>query len=181
MRQRSVNEKAIRKLIGFLIDLKKEISDGHVILSTILQENHSVSKSTFSACRKLEIIKPNADGIFQWNSVFQSDRRTALKILELLRQRSDKQSDNPISEAWVLEISGIKQLLSEIRDSTKKREGALNGLKLPQIDQRTYLAGQIASGIFTGKNIGNIPNAVIAEYCSLVVTISTELSNQLNK
>lgn len=181
MRQRSVNQKAVNKLTLFLYELRGRLANNETVIFTTLYEKHSVSKTTLSALKKLGYIIEN--GLtFEWaNNLNHSDRTIAIKILELLRQRSDKQSDNPISEAWVLEISGIKQLLSEIRDSTKKREGALNGLKLPQIDQRTYLAGQIASGIFTGKNIGNIPNAVIAEYCSLVVTISTELSNQLNK
>jgi hypothetical protein len=145
MRVRNVNEKAVGKLISFLTELKIRIGAGAQINSASLQENHGVSKSTISACRKMEIISPNNDGTFQWNLAYDSDRKTAVKILELLRQRADKQTDKPISDLWVAEISHIKELLTQVRDNTKKNNNRSEGFK---ISERTYIAGQIASGCY---------------------------------
>lgn len=141
MRVRSVNEKAVGKLINFLTELKTDIDQGLYVTAGFLQTKHGVSKSSYSACRKLNIITAEQ----KWNIFFKPDRQTAIKILELLRQRSDKQVDAPISDLWVQEITAIKGLLTEVRDNTKKQNNRSEGFK---INERVYLAGQIASGIY---------------------------------
>lgn len=138
MRQRSVNEKAVSKLINYLTDLKKDLADGIYVTGHQLQTKNQVSKSTYSVCKKLEIIVNNA-----WNNAFDADRKTAMKILEFLRQQSDKQTDKPISDLWIAEIASIKELLTQVRDNTKNKESGLNRTKIPQIGERVYLLGKL--------------------------------------
>lgn len=168
MRQRSVNEKAVSKLINYLTDLRKDLADGIYVTGHQLQTKNQVSKSTYSVCKKLEIIVNNA-----WNNAFDADRKTAMKILEFLRQQSDKQTDKPISDLWIAEIASIKELLTQVRDNTKKNNNRSEGLK---ISERVYIAGQIANGYYTNGLQGDkmeITN-------DFIIRATDDLLNKLN-
>lgn len=169
MRVRAVNEKAVAKLIAYLTDLRKDLADGIFVTGHVLQTKHAVSKSTYSVCQKLEIIVDQT-----WNNAFDTDRKTAVKILEYLRQRSDRQTDKPISDLWCQEIAAIKELLTQVRDNTKKQNKGLEGFK---ISERVYIAGQIASGIYTEGTRGDS----IASLSSLIVMATDDLLKQLNQ
>lgn len=183
MRQRSVNEKAVSKLINFLTSLKKDLDLGHgAITARQLQLKHGVSNSTYSTCRKLNIVTDD----MSWNLFCKPNRETALKILEFLRQRSDKQTDKPISDLWIAEIASIKELLTQVRDNAKKNNNRSEGFK---ISERVYIAGQIASGIFDleilHSNSGKIGSGkMIKEDISLlndyVIFATDDLLSKLN-
>jgi hypothetical protein len=146
MRQRSPNQKAVGKLTSFIFEVRGRLANNEKVNFSQLMLNHSISKSTLSVLRKLSYIIDGETGL-QWsNPNSQSDRIIALRILEVLRQQTDKQSDKPISDLWVAEINSIKSLLSEIRSNTKDRA---TGLKSASITERVYIAGQIANGYYT--------------------------------
>lgn len=120
MRQRSVNEKAVEKTIGFLNNLQILFDKKEKINISQLQINWGISKSTFSICKKLSIVLNYGENLWEFGGKdYGPNRSTAIKILESLRQRSDKQEDKPINDLWVQEISDIKRLLTEIRDNAK--------------------------------------------------------------
>lgn len=173
MRVRAVNEKAVAKLIAYLTELKKDLNDGIYVTGTHLQTKHQVSKSTYSVCKKLGIITEDQ----KWNQSFVSDRKTAIKILEYLRQQSDKQSDKPISDLWVQEITHIKGLLTEIRDNAKKKDNRSEGFK---ISERVYLVGQIANGIYSNAHNYNINIISFQDINNLVIEASKDLLSKLN-
>lgn len=168
MRQRSVNEKAVSKLINYLTDLRKDLADGIFVTGHQLQTKHAVSKSTYSVCQKLEIIVDQT-----WNNAFDADRKTAVKILEFLRQRSDKQTDKPISDLWCQEITAIKLLLSEVRDNTKKNNNRSDGFK---ISERVYIAGQIAQAVYNNP----FTEGAIPEMSRIILIATDDLLSKLN-
>jgi len=145
MRQRSPNQKALEKLSTFLYEIKGRLTNNEKVNFSQLYIKYNISKSTLSVLRKLNYIIDGESSI-EWNNPSaESDRVIGLKILEFLRQQSDKQSDKPINDLWVAEISHIKELLTQVRDNTKKQNNRSEGFK---ISERVYLAGQIASGCY---------------------------------
>lgn len=176
MRVRAVNEKAVSKLIAYLTDLRKDLSDGIYVTGHHLQTKHAVSKSTYSVCQKLEVIVNQT-----WNNAFDADRKTAIKILEFLRQQSDKQSDQPISDLWIAEIAAIKLLLSEVRDNSKRKDNRSEGFK---ISERVYLAGQIAGGVYNRVFpfiLNPSDGASFDEANIMIVKMTDDLINKLNQ
>lgn len=176
MRVRSVNEKAVAKLIAYLTDLRKDLSDGIYVTGHHLQTKHQVSKSTYSVCQKLEVIVNQT-----WNNAFDADRKTAIKILEFLRQQSDKQSDQPISDLWVVEIASIRNLLTEIRDNAKKKDKGLNALISSPERDRFETARMMAAALLNGKFAGQVDDISIDIINLTAIRITDDLINKLNQ
>lgn len=184
MRQRSVNEKAVKKLIAYLSDLQKDLNSGIFVTGHVLQTKHGVSKSTYSVCKKLKIVTDDQ----KWNVSFAPDRLTAIKILEFLRQQSDKQTDKPISDMWCQEVSQIKLLLSEIRDRLSEKNNRSEGLKIAHNanqskSDRIYIAGQIAVGAYSHdlayiRNSGDA--ATFEQTNAFIIEATDNLLKQLN-
>lgn len=164
MRQRSVNEKAVKKLIAYLSDLQKDLDNEIFVTGHVLQTKHGVSKSTYSVCKKLKIVTDDQ----KWNVSFVPDRLTAIKILEFLRQQSDKQTDKPISDMWVSEISIIKKLLTDIRDKSKS-----------DIDiSRLKIICSIANGVYSNCThfiLSSNDNASINETNDFIIKAANDL------
>lgn len=178
MRQRSVNEKAVSKLINYLTDLRKDLADGIFVTGHHLQTKYAVSKSTYSVCQKLEIIVDQT-----WNNAFDADRKTAVKILEFLRQRSDKQTDKPISDLWCQEIAAIKELLTQVRDNTKIEVNGLDGLKMAKKEKRLIrfeTARIMAASLYNGKFAGEIDQVSIDCINQTAILITDDLLSKLN-
>lgn len=180
MRKRTVNQRALEKLSLLIFEVRGRLANKENLNFSQLYNTYNVSKSTISVAKKLGYII-EVDGYLTWNNPDQhSDRVIGLKILEALRQQSDKQSDKPISDLWVAEINSIKSLLSEIRSNTKDRA---TGLKSTSISERVYLAGQIASGIYMGilKYIQNQNDTASIDGTSdFIISATDDLLKKLN-
>lgn len=175
MRQRSVNQKAVSKLSLFLFELRGRLANNETVSFTTMYEKHGVSKSTLSALKKLGYIVE--DGlVFTWqNNLNHVDKTIALKILELLRQRSDKQADTPISDLWVVEIAEIKKLITEVVHNTKKQNKLTEGFKM---SDRVYIAGQIASGAYVDTTDGGFVNFDAVN--NFIIKATDDLLSKLN-
>lgn len=134
-RVRKVNEKALLNMQAFLEDIEKHQKSNIKFSSTELQVKHGVSKSAWSIIKKL--------------GNFEVSREYALKILEILRLRFDKSTDAPINDAWIAEISQIKELFGQMIDTIKSGQSSPQGFISPQISERVYLIGQIANGMLS--------------------------------
>lgn len=181
MRVRSVNEKAVKKLIAYLSDLKKDLDSGIYVTGHQLQTKHLVSKSTYSVCKKLNIVTNEQ----KWNIFFTPDRLTAIKILEFLRQQSDKQTDKPISDMWCQEVSQIKLLLSEIRDRLAEKNNRSYGLKIAHsADQskkeRLETARMFASCMVSNREPGSIGPESIDLINQTAISLTDDLLSKLN-
>lgn len=180
MRQRQVNEKAVSKLIAFLKSVKEKIDSDFDPDIAIMQSEFNVSKSTYSVMKKLKIVAfdelaiKGMDSTVNWIDKRPPCREMALQILEFLRQRSDKQTDKPISDLWCQQINDIKLLLAEVRDNTKKQNNRSEGFK---IGERVYIAGQIASGFYSDNkerlNYENLNNWIVQATNDLVSKLNS--------
>lgn len=176
MRVRSVNEKAVAKLIAYLTDLRKDLDNGIYVTGHQLQTKHQVSKSSYSVCRKLNIITEDQ----KWNIFFEADRKTAIKILEYLRQQSDKQSDKPISDLWVSEITHIKSLLTDIRNISKDHNNHSKAVKISPERDRFETARMFASSMVSNREVGSIGPESIDLINQTAISLTDDLLKKLN-
>lgn len=168
MRVRQVNEKALSNMIAFLEDVQKHQKSNIKFSSTELQVKHGVSKSSWSIIKKL--------------GGMEATREYALKILEILRLRFDKSTDAPINDAWLEVVADIKRLMSQMIDNTSKNNNRSEGLKIPQISERVYLAGQIMyRGMEKYNNFVSLDIDNINSLCDKSIQITDILLNKLNK
>ncbi len=129
MRIRKANEAAINKTLNFLNALQHKC-DGTDFTEYTTSQLHiafQVSKSTYSVCKKLSIVKETPIGI-EWIKE-QPNWEMCLQILGVLLEQKKKEVVMPISTEWLN--------LSE-QEQRQKDE--------------VYIAGQIASGIYFDHN-----------------------------
>lgn len=129
-RIRKANEKAIEKTISFLEESKFLLDEGRKFNSTELQEQHEISKSTFSICRKLHFIKGG-----KWVSD-EPTRLHALQILEVLRQQASKRIDVALSSDFETAIERLTTSMNILSTQHEKAsKGTMLGRALNQVEQ----------------------------------------------
>lgn len=187
MRQRLVNEKAVSKLIAFLKAVKQKIDSEFEPDIAIMQSEFMVSKSTYSVMKKLKIVAFDElaikamDNTVNWIDKREPCREMALQILEYLRLKSDKQSDQPISDLWVVEIASIRNLLTEIRDNAKKKDKGLNALISSPERDRFETARMFASSIVSNREAGSIGPESIDLINQTAISLTDDLLKKLNQ
>lgn len=164
MRYRAPNEKAIGKLLNFLNALQHKCdgTDFTHYTSSQLHIAFQVSKSTYSVCKKLEIVKETKDGL-QWIKE-NPNREMCLQILSVLLEQSKREKLTPISKDW----TALNEVLNDISEKisigiAQNNNNRPQPLKSPQKEpslfsdqeQRqkdmVYIAGQIASGVWKSE------------------------------
>lgn len=185
MRQRSANQKAVEKLSTFLYEIRGRLANNEKVNFSELYTKHNISKSTLSALKKLGHIIDGESSVEWSNPLSQSDRVISLKILEFLRQQSDKQTDKPISDMWCQEVSQIKLLLSEIRDKLSEKNNRLEGLKIAHMadqskNDRLETARMFASCMVSNREPGSIGAESIDLINQTAISLTDDLLSKLN-
>lgn len=185
MRQRTANEKAINKTLFFLQALQKKCDGSNFqdFTTSQLHQQFSVSKSTFSTCLKLGIVKKSVDGL-EWLKE-NPNREMALQILAVLLENAKKQIVTPISADWIALNETLRDISEKISMSLNRNNQALAGVKTPpkearlfdaqekREEQRFELLKAIATGLYGDSNIrmkyDEINNLVIKATNDLII------------
>jgi len=190
-RIRKANEDAILKTTEFLKELKLQLTEKQSWFTGFsdLQEEHKISKSTFSICKKLGIVE-DKDGTFIW-SKGEPSREMALLILEKLRVRQQKTAEPVKLPGFEDNIARIESLLTEIRDNAKVQQSLSNGLKIrdkPQslfVEQETKeatrikIACAIATGVYSVCEIKYLMQGQATDCNDVVIAATEDLLNKL--
>lgn len=191
MRYRSPNEKAVAKLLNFLNALQQKCdgTDFTEFTTTQLHKSFSVSKSTYSVCKKLGIVKESKEGL-EWVKE-APNREMCLQILSVLLEQSKKEVLTPISQDWQALNEALRDISEKITIGITQNKNRLDGFKMPQKQttifseqeqrqkDRVYLAGQIANGIYSGRVCGDLQPHTIAIISNTVLNATDHLLNKL--
>lgn len=198
LRQKPANEQALGRLIDFLLDLRNKTSPTSSIINIGETEKMwSVSNRTFSDCIKLKIIirseiKPEK---FLWQKGQVSTRILALQILDHRLKKTKKQIHVPIPDfaaiADTLQTIGERLTQLAVQNEkwlkrNKNEDIAVASDDLFRVDdQRLFIAGSIASGIYKEafKYIQNPDDgAAIGSTSDFIISATDDLiSKLLNK
>lgn len=194
LRQKPANEAAISRLINFLNDSWLTLKSDKIkkYNFTELMESHGVAKRTFSDCRALGLIKIEAGKKPEWINKEEPSRHMALRILDYRLKKTKKQVHYPIPD-----FAAIGESLKEITDrliylsvqnekwlkTHKNYENSnVSESDLFRVDdQRLYLAGQIASGVFSNEAILNYSPEQFEIINKNIVTITDGLILKLKE
>jgi hypothetical protein len=161
MREKPANEKAVNNLIEFLKMVRFGLTGTPPTeFISKWQEDYQVAKRTKSDLTTLNIITKNADGSYKWN-VGDNFRVIALRVLDHRLKKTKKTVHFPFPEFAGISDS-LKEISQRLVELAVQNEKWLRTHKNPQItnepadlfrvdDQRLYIVGQIASGIY--KNV----------------------------
>ncbi len=164
MRIRKANEAAINKTLNFLNALQHKC-DGTDFTEYTTSQLHiafQVSKSTYSVCKKLSIVKETPIGI-EWIKE-QPNWEMCLQILGVLLEQKKKEVVMPISTEWLNLSEVLTDISEKLTIGINQQKSVLNRPILPlkesslfsDQEQRqkdeVYIAGQIASGIYFDHN-----------------------------
>lgn len=157
IRQKPANQQAVQKLEGFVISLKGTLDKGEPPNFSARQSKYGVSSSTTSACKALGIIKKEGN-----KYVFKSEETPgtiALLILDYFLKQNKKTMRGDVIPNFEALTRTLGNIVEKLTLLTVQNEVGLKRLKqgntAPETsdlfrvdDQRLYLAGQIAAGIY---------------------------------
>lgn len=161
MRERKATDKTVSKTLHFLeaLQAKCEGTEWQDYTTSQLHQQFNVSKSTFSTCLKLGIVKRSKDGL-EWIKE-NANRDLALQILGVLLENAKKQIVTPISPEWITPITDALQEISEkISIGIQQNKNRLNEPKIApketslfsaqekREEQRFDLLKAIAGGVY---------------------------------
>lgn len=162
MRERKATDKTVSKTLHFLeaLQAKCDGTEWQDYTTSQLHQQFNVSKSTFSTCLKLGIVKKSKDGL-EWIKE-NANRDLALQILGVLLENAKKQIVTPISPEWITPITDALQEISEkISIGIQQNKNRLNepkiAIKEPSLfsaqekrdEQKFELIKAIANALFT--------------------------------
>ncbi len=160
MRIRKANEAAINKTLNFLNALQHKC-DGTDFTEYTTSQLHiafQVSKSTYSVCKKLSIVKEIPTGI-EWIKE-QPNREMCLQILGVLLEQKKKEVVMPISTEWLNLSEVLTDISEKLTIGINQQKSILNRPVLPlkepslfdaqekKADQRFELIKAVASGVY---------------------------------
>lgn len=202
MRKRIAQEKAIENTLHFLKKLKTICNLTKADYQTKyslgdLHKEFNVSKSTGTACRRLQIIKHTSDG-YEWLVDKEPNREMALEVLEVLRQQSDRKKYTEIPDI----STPLNEFVEKLKDISNHNETVLNRLKsTPMLSKalnqsspdlnlfsgvdrkenmRFELMKEIAGNLYANRLLTDMDEAVLKELHKWAIWAATDLLNQFN-
>lgn len=187
LREKPANELAVQRLTSFLkwIRYHSTQTPQSVNVEYFIQ-SEQVAKRSFSDLKRLGIVKVNKESI-TWVSK-DDDRTLALKILDYRLKKSKKQVHVPIPEFAAIGES-LKTIAERLAVITVQYEKSLKQSKNIEItgesdmfkveDQRLYIAGQVAAGIYSDFKGTTITAQAIEKTNKTIVSITDDLIRQL--
>lgn len=187
LREKPANEAAIARLIDFLSEVQFITTrHGYELDLKYLQDSNKVAKRTPSDLKVLGIIE-NKDTAYKWKGGTDL-RKIALKILDHRLQKNKKTVHFPIYG-----LQGISQSLETITDRLAQllvqNERLLKSPKIGQIsedvdlfkvdEQRLFLAGQIANGLYSGVNHQTRSDETLLKLNETIVWATDDLMKKL--
>lgn len=138
MRYRKPNEKAVRKLLNYLNALQSKCdgTDFTEYTTSQLHITFQVSKSTFSVCKKLDIVK-DLKGVLHWEKE-NPNREMALQILGVLLEQSKKEIVTPISSDWTALAEILGDISEKLSIGLSQQKNVLNRPVSPQKEQSLF-------------------------------------------
>lgn len=166
MRQRIVNEHAVKKTLAFLNGVYEISNSGIQFTLSAMHEKFGVSKSTGSCLIKLSIIEHTNDNFYKWIGDTVT-REMALQVLEILRRRNDKMVAVPLTG-----FESLVDSLAIIADGMKRQPKSLsetkdNNLFTPadkKQDDLIKIVSAIAGGVYVNAYMNGRPQNEINDY-----------------
>lgn len=131
MRERKATDKTVSKTLHFLeaLQAKCEGTEWQDYTTSQLHQQFNVSKSTFSTCLKLGIVKKSKEGLEFLKE--NPNKDMALQVLGVLLENAKKQIVTPISPEWITPITDALQEISEkISIGIQQNKNRLNEPKI---------------------------------------------------
>lgn len=170
MRQNPPNKEAIKRMVNFLIDVKKKCEGEYANKSfSQLQIEHSISRSSFKSCVEFECVVTAGEGdeaVYIWNDEYQPGRKLALAIMDLNLHKNKKQVHVPLLPELATAVNLLNKVADKLDLYTLQNESILKRLKMPsneaapiqgenlfsEADQYhkdfVYLAGQMVAALY---------------------------------
>lgn len=194
MREKPVSPARLEKYITFLLEVKKNNIEYNPNCPVTLSEfvkMHEVSSAAPSVLEELGFIKRLSKKEWRWTTKAHNhlEKTIALKLLDFLLHKNKKTVHVPIPE-----FAGIADSLKTIADrlaeiyvqqqkSLKSPKNASAGNSEADLfridDQRVYIAGQIASGIYSICDIENLRQGQVVDCNDLIIAATNDLLNKL--
>lgn len=166
MRNRKANEGAVNKTFSFLENLQDKCDGGIYkdFTTTQLHERNFISKSTYSACVALGIVK-DVNGSIEWLKE-NPNREMCLQILDYLLHRR-KQSKVTAIAGLEANTSAVKELIEKFGDYIhhikKQPQIASNGNLFSEVDTKNDLINKAAFAIAGGMYQDNASSTNVKE------------------
>lgn len=131
MRERKATDKTVSKTLHFLeaLQAKCDGTEWKDYTTSQLHQQFNVSKSTFSTCLKLGIVKKSKEGLEFLKE--NPNKDMALQVLGVLLENAKKQIVTPISPEWITPITDALQEISEkISIGIQQNKNRLNEPKI---------------------------------------------------
>ena len=192
MREKPANEQAINRLNAFIGDLYLRIIGNVAELKPgPLMNNYHVASRTMGDLKALKIIKQDGKK-YTWlgteEVTNQYLRRISLLVLDYRLKQTKKKVHYPFPE-----LAAIGETLKDISErlvqiavqnekslKTPKNDFKTNTEDLFRVDeQRLYLAGQVAGGVYSILNQGKITFQQISDFNDVIINITDDLYNKL--
>lgn len=138
MRHRKASDTAVNKTLNFLLALqhKCEGTDFTDFTTTQLHIAFKVSKSTYSVCKKLEIVRETKDGIEFLKE--NPNREMALSVLGVLLEQAKKEVVTPISANWTALNETLRDISEKISMGLNRNNPTLSAVKTPPKEARLF-------------------------------------------
>lgn len=141
MRERKATDKTVSKTLHFLeaLQAKCDGTEWQDYTTSQLHQQFNVSKSTFSTCLKLGIVKKSKEGLEFLKE--NPNKDMALQVLGVLLENAKKQIVTPISPEWITPITDALQEISEkISIGIQQNKNRLNEPKIAQKEPSLFSA-----------------------------------------
>lgn len=204
MREKPINQASLHRTIQFLKNLKTVCDyDAPISLSTLVKE-HGIASGTGSACFHEMIIETIGKNKFKWlpkmtnmagDNSEEVFKHLALQIKDRLLHKNKKTIHTPINPDWATVITHLKEISDKLSISLQQNESVLKRIKtdikgndqdlFKVDDQRLYIAGQIASGIYSNTTINPLNEICnqkdTDDVNNYIVNLTDDLMNKLLK
>lgn len=164
MREKPANEQAITRLVRFMKDVNMAAISGLQLDVAYSLKQTGAAKRSFSDLKKLGIITVDDDKKIKWISLHLNFRSLALQILDHRLKQSKKTVHFPIPDLSPLTdsletiVERMNQLLVQherLLRQPKNNETRPDADLFKVDDQRLFIAGQIAAGLYKGITLCN--------------------------
>lgn len=191
MREKPVSEVTVDKYIDFLFNVQKLSDNAAQVTLRKLTELNNITAYAAVAIVKLGIIEKHKEkGSWTWK-VGRPSKQMALQLLDFILHQRKKTIHTPIMPDWASIAKALDNVSEKLAVITVQNNNALKRLKIAPNqtgekadlfrvdDQRLFIAGQIASGIYHSDFFNSLAEQHIQQANDYIVRATDDLITQL--